>query len=551
LTNSIHFIEIENKKRKEHDDDAPEKKISKFTTKKVDISNIVPITELENGYLELEKMFLEDSGLFCANNLIIYPREDYTKEVEFLKEEVMKNSQWGWILGPPGTGKSITTYAFLLDLIGTKQWKITWIHLSRRIFPQYVQFHENYKESGTIDDRERLMRLLDFASEGNHIVVIDGFADLVDHNAIIKDCYAWFSQNIVLHRLTVLCSMSSRGKTNIQDDKNQRVNIHNVNSWKIEEYHQAMKNNVFFESIREFLDGSLDLEVTPQELIDSKYYFAGGSSRFMFCLKTNEVVDLLDQSVEVIHDALPYIQGTIGDQSNFVVNRLFSIFKKEGSRTQRTIVSEYAASQLAMKMGRKLVENFYQTLRSRLNPSMDGWLLEMWFFAALSEEGVTVYNSSQNKEVTWPQSDILNFDPNQMNLDLFKSSPVWLKPLKWCQGGYDAVYVDMQKNLLKFVQITRSSTHSFKLNEFAIFLQNFKKVHTKFDVNGKETTSIEVKALEIYFLVPKKTVREFQINYSQISGMGQLEDLVQKDWGWKKGHEHKQVKVRGIQGFDQ
>jgi hypothetical protein len=337
-----------------------------------------------------------------------------------LKEEVMKNSQWGWILGPPGTGKSITTYAFLLKLIGSKQWKITWIHLSRRSFPRYVQFDGNYKYSGKLDDIE----VLDFESDKKHILVLDGYTGATKDEPILLKCQAWFSENITLHRMAVLCSMSSRGKSNPQDDINERVKIHNVNSWKLEEYHQAIKDKVFFESIREFLDGSLDLKITPQELIDSKYYFAGGSSRFMFCLKTNEIVVLLDESVRSVEDPTPYIKGTIGDQSNFVVNRLFNIHI-ENSIWKHSIVSEYAASRLAMKMGRKLVENFYQTLKSRLNPSMDGWLLEMWFFASLSEEGVTVYNSSQNEDVTWPQSDILNFDPNQMNLDLFKSSPVW------------------------------------------------------------------------------------------------------------------------------
>jgi D-mannonate dehydratase len=78
----------------------------------------------------------------------------------------------------------ITTYAFLLSLIDLKQWKITWIHLSSLSFPKYVQFHENYKESGKIDGREQLKGLLDFQYEGKHIVVIDGYNDFVDHNEI-------------------------------------------------------------------------------------------------------------------------------------------------------------------------------------------------------------------------------------------------------------------------------------------------------------------------------------------------------------------------------
>jgi hypothetical protein len=177
-----------------------------------------------------------------------------------------------------------------------------------------------------------------------------------------------------------------------------------VNSWKIEEYYTAIKHNPFFESVKEVLDAST-LETTPNELIVSKYHFAGGSARYMFDFKTNEVVDKLDQSVRSVQDVLPYIQGTIGDQSNFVVNRLFNIFV-ENSKWKQSIVSEYAANQLAMKVGPILVANLVKALKKSSNPAMDGWFLEMWVFASLCEEGVKLYDENRNEE-SWPQADQL------------------------------------------------------------------------------------------------------------------------------------------------
>jgi hypothetical protein len=173
---------------------------------------------------------------------------------------------------------------------------------------------------------------------------------------------------------------------------------------------------------------------------------------------------------------------------------------------------------------------------------MDGWFLEMWFFASLDEKGVKVYNKEENLEQTWPKSAVINFDPYKMNSQIFKTSPVWLKPLKWNQGGYDAIYVDIKKNLLKFIQITRGTEHSFKIEYFATFLKNLLEI---------KDFKIEIKTLEIYFLVPKKNVRDFKFKYSKITGQGLLEDLTRKGWGWKKTHEHEQVQVRGIQGFEE
>jgi hypothetical protein len=157
-----------------------------------------------------------------------------------------------------------------------------------------------------------------------------------------------------------------------------------VNSWKNEEYYQAIAHQPFLQSVKEVLDASIELDAPPKELIDSKYHFAGGSSRYMFSLPTNVVVDLLDQSVRSVQDILPYIQGTFGYHSNVVVNRLFNMFQDKPFRN-RSIVSEYAATQLAMRMGPILIENISESLKQDMNPAMDGWFLEMWFFASLPE----------------------------------------------------------------------------------------------------------------------------------------------------------------------
>jgi hypothetical protein len=359
---------------------------------------------------------------------------------------------------------------------------------------------------------------------------------------LIKHCEAWFSRNIVLHRLVVMCSVSSRGNTNIQDDIDQRVKTHYVNSWTLEEYFEAIQNKLLFDSIRDVLDGSLDSKDTARELVNSKFYFSGGSSLYMFALKTEQVVELVDDSVREIQDPLPYIKGTIGDQSNFAVNRLFNIYI-EYSIWRQSIVSEYAAIQLAMKMGRLSVENFSKVVRTDLSP-MYGWLLEMWFFASLRNEGVVVYDDHQNEKETWGHSDIFNFDPNDISLNLFDclcqvDTPTWLKPLKWIQGGYDAVCMDLRKGLVRFVQISRGTARSFKMQYFASFLQNLQQF---------KRISFEIKKLEIYFLVPKKNVEGFIINDSDISGKGTLSGFGK---GWECGNEFNQVRIRGIQGFDQ
>jgi len=493
----------------------------------------------------VNKIFLEDSGLFCEKNVILYERDGFREEVQFLEKEVICNSRWGWIIGLPGCGKSITVYFYLLTKVRTSEWEITWIHLSRNDNPMFVQFHGNQEKcSGILENVDQLTTLLG-NSPKRHILVLDGLTDSLKDKEIQLKCRAWHVKDLTNRRFVIVSSMTARGKYNPEDDVIQKVKVHTVYSWKLEEYQETVKDQKFLESTKEYLDASImDLtsessKITPDDQITSKYYFAGGSSRLMFCFKTQDVVALLDESIQAVHDVNQYIFGTVGIESKLVVNRLFNAYK---GKSNSTIVSEYAASELALKLGPRLVENLYQAIKNTTNPALDGWMLEIWFFAAIKYEGVKMFDRTKNVVSRWPKSAVLNFDPMDMSKDVFiRQTQIWLKPLKWNQGGYDAVYVDTNQNLLRFVQITRGSSHSLKLGYFASCLQKIQKI---------PGFQFQVESLEIYFLVPNSIIKDFQLEASDITGQGALEDRTRQDWGWKKYDEQNQVKIRGIQGLD-
>lgn len=365
ISNENKDLKIHLQMKRKVQEESPSNKTPKLTTKKVDITNLSPITPLENGYFEINKVFLEDSRLVSDRNIILYPRQDFQNELSFLKNDVLEKSQRGWILGSPGSGKSITAYFFLLELVQSSQYTVTWIHFSPHSFPKFVHYQagENCKESGVIRDEEQLRNILDSESEKRHFVVLDGYVGLREQDDTLMHCNGWV-EDIDTRRLVVVCPCISRGKSSFDEDVIHRVKLHYVSSWKIEEYQEAVKNKIFFESIRDFLDSSIDPDVPPDELIESKFYFAGGSVYFMFCLKNQQVVELLDESVRAIDDPLPYLRGWNGEQANFVVNRLFSIYiDKSRMNWTHSIVSQYAATQLAMKFGPSFVQTLAKALR--------------------------------------------------------------------------------------------------------------------------------------------------------------------------------------------
>ena len=97
------------------------------------------------------------------------------------------------------------------------------------------------------------------------------------------------------------------------------------------------------------------------------------------------------------------------------------------------------------------------------NPSLCGWLLEMWFFAKLRHHGFDFFDLEGDRKTSghWEKSDIRQFDPKNISNAIVSAKDVWLKPIKWCQGGYDAVH--LSNTTVAFVQVTKAQSHKIKL----------------------------------------------------------------------------------------
>ena len=71
------------------------------------------IYDSELQYFWLEKEDTAATGLL-PKRLMLYCRPNFHEQVKFLRERVLKDGHLGWVLGPPGTGKSTAAMAFAL-----------------------------------------------------------------------------------------------------------------------------------------------------------------------------------------------------------------------------------------------------------------------------------------------------------------------------------------------------------------------------------------------------------------------------------------------------
>jgi hypothetical protein len=184
---------------------------------------------------------------------------------------------------------------------------------------------------------------------------------------------------------------------------------------------------------------------------------------------------------------------------------------------------------LAFIVGPELIRHFSQTAKHFCDPSVDDWFLEMWFFARLCHHGLELWGED-GLQLIWPQSSVSILDMACLPT-LPENDGVWFKPNKWSQGGFDAIFLNKDDGLVRFVQIG-GDTHSFKIEYFESFLLAM----------AQSSLSFEIKCLEITFIVDFKNSRTFKFSNPSISGLW-------KDFVRKSGDAMDKLKVVFIEGW--
>ena len=264
-------------------------------------------------------------------------------------------------------------------------------------------------------------------------------------------------------------------------------------SWTWENYVTACKHEDFYKQIKPFL--SQKRTYTKMDKLESKFFMAGSSARWMFSFKCSELEDEIKNHLSRVINKEWILSDVSGNNCDGAVGHL----RFEDRKGNVSFVSRYVLITVAKTCELSFIREAYAFTAAHHNPAFKGWIVEFDFLgqlhSALRHKTKLVVRKG-DQELHLPVTGIKYVDPDaaDSNLqNLKKHAGLWLVPIRWNQGGYDAVYIS--GDTVIFVQITCSKRHDLKLQ----YMNNL------FDLlcPPREHTSASIKwKSDVWFVVP-------------------------------------------------
>ncbi|KAH9129238.1 hypothetical protein LEN26_004212 [Aphanomyces euteiches] len=487
-------------------------------------------------YIDGTKLFAMDASyLSCfrvqtpRDKLLLYCRRAFHDQVAFLTTQIERDGHLGYIVGSPSTGKTLTTLAFASTLDTTK-WTVTRICIHGDDAPHCVRLEDGAIRTRVLSSYIELREIFfdEMDDDAHHFVILDGVTHQHDEEqAILR---RWRRRKTATRRLVIVASRATRYKTKIYEDKQDRLVEFKLHAWTLRECVEAVQENGFFDDICCHLDASYAHVDAKTELTESKFYFAGGNARYMFTMPTDAVINDLKQSIAAASG------GQVDPILTESLDRLLiHSFSSDGAH-HVDFLSAYAAAEVALSGNQALIQKLAGMLKPSVSSAADGWKAEWAFLSNLQFKGVVCLSDAKKTRIEyWSQAPLRRFDPtNAAHFDMLPTNAgVWLKPVKWSRGGYDAVFLDQRRHLVRFLSVVRSESHSFNLEFMERFLTKL----------VESSSAFEIAVVEIVALTDSKQLATRGPSDLEITGQGCLERFP----GWTKGEEWKSIQVVAIE----
>jgi hypothetical protein len=476
--------------------------------------------DVQGAYVLVQE---QECAGFSSDASLIFVREESVELWQAL-QAAFENRMNISVDGPPGTGKSTETWAWSLWMAVTNKINVTWFHLSKmRVVKVLIdgalgKITKGYSaEIGHIKD-----------SEGA-LLVVDGLTEK-ESTDINRACSAWRQQDETNRRFVTVSSMS----VTVALEQYKEANMVNftVGSWTFEQYECACHDQNFYDSIKDKLrcPGFEQVDV-QNELLLSKYIFAGGCARWMFEFDYEEWKSDFTKHFQKVSSYKNLFLEVGGDETKIAVNHLrgVTVLTVDGRQeTKYFFISQHAARQLANKCSdkRRFLIDSYKKAAETKNPAFGGWIFEFdvdyqlqeaWkqkteFHLRIRDGADRVAEGRLVSSYVEIAAELDLVTPIQQ---LAAGDVLWAKPALWCQKAYDFLCFWKEGNFLKMVaaNASQAKTHSVMLgvvNRLAATL-------------GSNDCVVE--AIRFDFMVPSTAKFQVGVVDGRLTGWKSLKDV--------------------------
>ena len=397
------------------------------------------------------------------------------------------------VTGPPGTGKSMVAWAWTCYNSSRNKKNIVWIHVNKgnqKI--DLCHFKDGYMHTYEEGSHELAATIKDIDAD---LMVVDG-ATNNEYGMFSSAATSWMLKGAGKRKVAFIMSAS----VVISSHHLFKAGIEewHMPSWTWENYVAACDNTAFYDQIKGFLPKKKGKKkgYEKTDLLKSKFFLAGASARWMFSFLYSKLEDEIQKHLRRVTNKEWILSGVSDNNCAGAVGHL----RFEDKNHNVSFVSRYVMIEVAKTCELKFIKDAYVFSRTQHNPAFKGWIVEFDFLAQLHQalkHGSKVAVSLEDKEKKLPVTEIKYIDPDHLQ-KLEKHAGLWLIPIRWNQGGYDAIYIQ-DKNTTIFVQITNSKQHDLKLQ----YMQNlWNKLHRP-KRSGVQTRSRVTRGrADIWFVVP-------------------------------------------------
>ena len=454
-------------------------------------------TVSDNKFLQLHHLKL--SGLFSPDEFLIYERREVVemwKELDSLASHRSKFDRLN-VLGPPGTGKSMVAWAWTcFNSLGNLRKNILWVHLCKGDSRIYLCHLSGGKmktyEEGSHQFADAIKNV------DADLMVIDGVTNK-DYDRFSSCATSWMvkaKKGSAKRKVAIITSASV--VISSENLKSAKIQEWNMPSWTLKSYVAACKNAKFYKQVKEFLPQGYKKK---EDQLASKFFMAGSSARWMFSFQMQELEDEIKKQLSRVQNKEWILSDISGNNCDGAVGHL----RFEDANKNVSFVSQYVMIEVAKTCELRFIRDAYIFTRQHHNPAFKGWIVEFDFLgqlhSALRHKTKLVVRKG-DQELHLPVTEINYVDPDadDSNLqNLKKHAGLWLVPIRWNQGGYDAVYIS--GDTVNFVQITSSKRHDLKLQHMGTLFTLMCPGPTRPIAHEHTPPSIEWKS-DVWFVVP-------------------------------------------------